>query len=70
MCAMLCPLLTRGGGPHLRAVILIHPIGRNLKNLARPRHQNDTTAIRYGHAVIATDTSNRIRGPRFAKVPT
>ena len=40
------------------------------RNLARPRRQNDTTAIRYEHAVIATDASNRIRLPRFAKVPT
>ena len=35
------------GGPHLRAVNLIHEVGRNL---ARPRRQNDTTAIYSGHA--------------------
>jgi len=42
------------GGPHLRAVNLIHPIGRNLKNLTRLRRQNDTTAMCSEHAVIAS----------------
>ena len=39
-----------------RAVNLIHEVGRNL---SEPRGHNDTAAIRYEHAGIATEASKR-----------
>ena len=41
------PRATAPGGPHRRAVNLIHEVGWNLP---RQRYQNDTTAIRFDHA--------------------
>ena len=45
----------RTGGPHRRAINLIHEVGRNL---SRPRGQNDPTTIRFVHWVIATEAGN------------
>ena len=45
------------GGPHLRAVNLIHEVGRNLPG---PRSHNDSLAIRYEPSEIATDAGNDI----------
>ena len=52
LCDVVSPLPTCVGGPHLCAVILIHEVGRNM---SRSRGQNDTAAIHFGHAVIATE---------------
>ena len=57
------------GGPHLRAVNLIHPIGRNLKNLARLRHQNDTTAMYSEHADRDRRAGNGSRPSRTRACP-
>ena len=43
------------GGPHLRAVTLIHEGGRNLPG---PRSHNDSLAIRYEPSEIATNVTS------------
>ena len=42
---------------HLRAINLIHEVGRNLPG---PRGHNDSLAIRYEPSEIATDAGNDI----------